>query len=198
MPKLIAQGRIGYDFNSARKAKAEGRWALLARAALRNRRDIAGGVVAVGAILAIMVNSLFMQAGPHPAPIFAIRPLPIATREATGAITQFPRPRPASTEIQKPELVSVPLPRPRAPQAVMADLRNDPIADLINAGRQLTSVQRALNEFGYGPIKVSGTLDDKTRLAIEQFERDHNLSVTGQLTPRFRRELASATGRPLD
>ena len=51
-------------------------------------------------------------------------------------------------------------------------------------------MQRALNEYGYGPIKATGVYDDATRAAITRFEKDHNLPPTGQVTPRFRRELA--------
>ena len=89
----------------------------------------------------------------------------------------------------------VPMPRPRAQQAVS---RADPIADLINPPRPLSAVQRALNEYGYGPVKASGVYDDATRAAITRFEKDHNLPPTGQVTPRFKRELSVATGRPLD
>ncbi len=92
---------------------------------------------------------------------------------------------------------SVPLPRPRA-QVAAAGTHPDPIADLINPGRQLSAVQRVLNEFGYGPITVNGSMDDDTRAGIERFERDHNLAVTGQNTARLRRALSLATGRPLD
>ena len=35
-----------------------------------------------------------------------------------------------------------------------------------------------LNEFGYGPIKVSGTLDNGTREAIERFEREADVAAT--------------------
>jgi peptidoglycan hydrolase-like protein with peptidoglycan-binding domain len=59
-------------------------------------------------------------------------------------------------------------------------------------------VQRALNEYGYGPVKASGVADEATRAAISRFEKDHNLPVTGQVTPRLRRELSAAIGRPLD
>ena len=34
--------------------------------------------------------------------------------------------------------------------------------------------------------------------AIEKFERDHRLPVTGQISDRFVRELAAMTGRPLE
>src|SRR5262249_37710923 len=147
----------------------------------------------IGAIGAIVTNSLFLQPGPHPAPIFAIRPLPIVSREATGGITQLPRPRPVivpTIEVRPAERPQknepVPLPRPRAQSA---PARTDPIADIINPARQLSAVQRVLNEFGYGPIKVSGTFDDDTRSGIERFERDHNLPVAGQNTVRFRNAL---------
>jgi peptidoglycan hydrolase-like protein with peptidoglycan-binding domain len=89
------------------------------------------------------------------------------------------------------------LPRPRA-QNTPTGSRPDPIADVINPLRQLSALQRVLNEFGYGPIRISGTLDDDTREGIARFERDHNLPVTGQNTPRLRHAVAVATGRTLD
>jgi peptidoglycan hydrolase-like protein with peptidoglycan-binding domain len=141
----------------------------------------------------ILVNGLFMQSGPHPAPIFAIKPLPVVSNEPTGAV--LPRPRPVAAENARLEPVPLPVPRPRTP---LATSHNDPIADLINPARPLNAVQRALNEYGYGPIKVSGVYDDATRAAITRFEKDHNLPPTGQVSPRFRRELSAAIGRPLD
>ena len=158
-----------------------------------HRRDVIGGLVAVGAVTLILVNGLFMQAGPHPAPIFAIKPLPVVSNEPTGAV--LPRPRPVAAENVRLEPVPLPIPRPRMQPA---NSHNDPIADLINPARPLNAVQRALNEYGYGPIKVSGVYDDATRAAITRFEKDHNLPPTGQVSPRFRRELSAAIGRPLD
>jgi peptidoglycan hydrolase-like protein with peptidoglycan-binding domain len=103
-----------------------------------------------------------------------------------------------------PTQVPLPPPRPRTQAAAVA--HSDPIADLIAQPQPqpqpqphpLSAVQRALNEYGYGPIKATGVYDDATRAAITRFEKDHNLPPTGQATPRFRRELATATGRPLD
>jgi hypothetical protein len=165
-----------------------------------HRRDVVGGLVAVIAIALIVANGLFMQSGPHPAPIFAIKPLPVVANESTGAV--MPRPRPAApiAEAPKPEPVAAPVPmppRPRPQQAAAA--HSDPIADLIaQQPHPLSAVQRALNEYGYGPVKATGVYDDATRAAIKRFEKDHNLPATGQVTPKFRRELAAATGRPLD
>jgi hypothetical protein len=161
---------------------------------LRNPRDSMCGLALVAAIAAIVANSLYLQPGRHPAPIFAIRPLPVLSGEATGTVTQLPRRRPPEPA-QKND--PVPLPRPRA-QGAPTGSRPDPIADVINPVRQLSALQRVLNEFGYGPIRVSGTLDDDTREGIARFERDHNLPVTGQNTPRLRHAVAIATGRALE
>jgi hypothetical protein len=156
-----------------------------------HRRDVIGAVVAAGAVTLILVNGLFMQSGPHPAPIFAIKPLPVVSNESTGAV--LPRPRPVAAESARFD--PVPTPRPRIQPAAS---RNDPIADLINPSRPLSTVQRALNEYGYGPVKASGVADEATRAAISRFEKDHNLPVTGQVTPRLRRALSASIGRPLD
>jgi hypothetical protein len=164
-----------------------------------HRRDVIGGLVAMAAIALIVTNGLFMQSGPHPAPIFAIKPLPVVANEPTGTV--IPRPRPAAvTEAPKPAPIatSVPMPPPR-PRTQVASAHSDPIAELIaQQPRPLSAVQHALNEYGYGPVKATGVYDDATRAAITRFEKDHNLPPTGQVTPRFRRELAAATGRPLD
>jgi Putative peptidoglycan binding domain len=170
----------------------------LFRLVIRHPRDTIGAIVGAAILIAIIANSLFMQPGPHPAPIFAIRPPPVV-REETGTVAQVPRPRPAAaTQIAAGKIDPVPLPRPRAQPAVAAGSRPDPIADLLNPGRQLSAVQRVLNEYGYGPVAVTGTMDDATRQGIERFERDHSLPVSGQNTARLRQALGAATGRSLD
>ncbi|MBI3703565.1 MAG: peptidoglycan-binding protein [Rhizobiales bacterium] len=77
-------------------------------------------------------------------------------------------------------------------------VRSDPIAELIAPTKRVLAIQRALSEFGYGQIKPTGTFDADTRTAIEKFERDRRLPVTGQISDRFVRELAAMTGRPLE
>jgi hypothetical protein len=165
-----------------------------------HRRDVIGGLVAFVAIALIVTNGLFMQSGPHPAPIFAIKPLPVVANEPTGTVIPRPRPATVAEAPPKPEpaATSVPMPTPR-PRTPAAAAHGDPIAELIaQQPHPLSAVQRALNEYGYGPVKATGVYDDATRAAITRFEKDHNLPPTGQLTPRFRRELAAATGRSLD
>ena len=45
---------------------------------------------------------------------------------------------------------------------------------------------------------VTGIVDPETQSAIEKFERERKLPVTGQLSHRVVRELAAITGRPLE
>ena len=167
----------------------------------RHPGDIFCALAAAAAVTAIISNALYFQPGPHPSPIFAIRPLPVVSREA-AELTQMPKPRPVAAAVKpepalKLDAIPLPLPRPRV-QPMATASRGDPIADLLGPAHQISTMQRVLNEFGYGPIKVSGSFDEETRQGIERFERDHNLPVTGQNSPRLRRALSQATGRPLD
>ena len=59
-------------------------------------------------------------------------------------------------------------------------------------------MQRALTEYGYGQLKPTGTIGADTQAAIQKFERDRKLPVTGQMSDRLVRELAAMIGRPID
>jgi peptidoglycan hydrolase-like protein with peptidoglycan-binding domain len=88
---------------------------------------------------------------------------------------------------------------PKAPSGVrpaFQQIRLEPGADA--ASKRVVAVQRALAEYGYGQIKPTGTVDPDTKVAIERFERERRLPITGQISDRFTRELASITGRPLE
>ncbi len=217
---------------------------------LRRPRECLLTTAGTGAAAAIIVNGLFLQPGPHPAPIFAIAPPVFVT--AANAIVGPPRSRGPVAEIVRSDSVT----RPRA--EVIADIqrelarrgfydapvdgthgartdaairefeqaaglkpaseanetllqsiqrtpaatrstapRKDPIAGLIASSRQLVAVQRALSDFGYGPLETNGVLGPDTRAAIERFERERKMPVTGQMSERLMRELAAMTGRPL-
>lgn len=91
--------------------------------------------------------------------------------------------------MQASTAAAAPLPQPA---------RRDPIAELIAPSPRVLAVQRALSDFGYGQIKPTGNFDAATRVAIEKFERDRRLPVTGQISDRFVRELSAMTGRPLE
>ncbi len=216
----------------------------------RHPREFVGILMATAAVSAVFINALFLQPGPHPAPIFATRPRLI--QEAPAVL---PRPRaveqsatPATvarsqaqiigdiqrelnrkgfydgavdgiwgartdaatrdfvqaaglkinTEASESLLHAIVTSGVRAPSKSAAPARKDPIAELIAPPKQVLSIQRALTDFGYGQIKPTGVFDAATQAAIEKFERDRKLPVTGQLSDQLVRELAAMTGRPLE
>ena len=227
---------------------------LLRRALGRNPLDVIGIVLLLIAAGAILVNALYRQPGPHPAPIFSVKPRPVAT-EPAEVVPPMPRTRPAPM-IAKPEAVArsradittdiqrelsrrglydgpvdgVTGPKTDAAirdfetsaklkvsgeptEAVLRAIqraplrtetvprptpRPDPIADLIAPTPRVVAVQRALNDFGYGPVKATGVYGAETIAAIQKFERDRKLPVTGQISPRMLRELSVVTGKPIE
>jgi peptidoglycan hydrolase-like protein with peptidoglycan-binding domain len=84
-----------------------------------------------------------------------------------------------------------------------AAIRNEAVAERATPSstapsRRVIALQRALAEYGYGQIKSSGIVDSETHAAIERFERERKLPITGQASDRVVRELAAMTGRPLE
>jgi hypothetical protein len=86
----------------------------------------------------------------------------------------------------------------RPPAPIPHATRADPLGDLITNTRRVASVQRALTEYGYGQLKPTGTVGSDTQAAIQRFERERKLPVTGQVSDRMVRELAAVTGRAID
>jgi len=209
-------------------------------------REFVGIVLAALATLTIFINALFLQHGPHPAPIFASRHL-LAPQQLTPRIAT-PQPEPAAqarmqivAEIQhelalrgfydgavdgvwgaktdtatrdflaaanlklNPDagdalLHAIVTSNIKAPanHASPAPVRNDPIAELLAPSKRMLAVQRALADFGYGQIKPTGVAGPETQGAIEKFERDHRMPVTGQVSDALVRALSAMTGRPLE
>lgn len=87
--------------------------------------------------------------------------------------------------------------KPRSPAAT-GSIPRPPAPLTTPAVSRVVAVQRALADYGYGQLRASGVLDEATKAAIEKFERDRRLPITGQLSDRLLRELASVTGRPLE
>lgn len=77
-------------------------------------------------------------------------------------------------------------------------VRHDPVADLIGPSRRVLAIQRALSDYGYGQIKLTGVINPETESAIEKFERERKLPITGQVSERLVRELSAMSGRPID
>jgi peptidoglycan hydrolase-like protein with peptidoglycan-binding domain len=237
-----------------------------------SRRDAVGFIVAVLAVIAIAVNGLLLQAGPHPAPMFkdTVAAIPPASKEASKQGSKetskdaakdvarvLPRARPpettgkaeqrptaeiiadiqrelarrgfydgvidgrygprtdaavrdfeqasglkASTEPNEALLAAIKRSNAKPPKApsglrpAVQQIRAEPGPDATS--KRVLAVQRALAEYGYGQIKSTGAVDADTKVAIERFERERRLPITGQISDRFTRELAAVTGRPLE
>jgi peptidoglycan hydrolase-like protein with peptidoglycan-binding domain len=151
--------------------------------------------LAVAATGFIVINALFLQSGPHPAPIFTDAAHP-ATPPAGGVPLPPPR-RQASARLPAATLPAATPAPVRTAAAPRPDNRPDPIAELLEPSNRTIAVQRALAEFGYGQIKPTGTVGPETRAAIEKFERERRLPVTGQVSERLTRELSAMKGGPL-
>jgi peptidoglycan hydrolase-like protein with peptidoglycan-binding domain len=205
-------------------------------------RDSFAALVAAGATCAILINALFLQSGPHPAPIFANKPAVIVANPAPApvqslAVPAIPKPRvDLMAEIQRElarrgfydgpsdgfygpktdaairdfEQAAGLRPSAEPNDALLAIIvrstvkakptavTSDPIAALLSPNKRIVAVQRALADYGYGQIRPTGTYDPETRAAIERFERERKLPVTGQVSDRLTRELSAMTGRPLE
>ncbi len=86
--------------------------------------------------------------------------------------------------------------RPPAPIPVAS--RHETIANQTPAARRVAAVQRTLTEYGYGQLKPTGTVGSDTQAAIQKFERERKLPVTGQMSDRLVKELTAVVGRPID
>jgi hypothetical protein len=179
---------------SARAASAGGAlvveaWSRIARRPV----DTVAILAAVGASFIVIVNAAFLQSGMHPLPAFETTSKPLERR--SDSLKPF---------VSKPTIAGGPVHPATAsnvspPEKPTSPARhNDPIADLINPSARIAAVQRALSEYGYGQIKASGTLDDATTAAIEKFEREHNLPITGRISDRLISELTAMIGHPIE
>jgi Putative peptidoglycan binding domain len=198
---------------------------LAMRILLHSPKDMVAGAVAFAAVSAIITNALFLQAGHHPSPMFGnVVVMPAAELSVASPL---PRPRPVEVITRPAELLpleqknseqKVPEPKAAEPKA------GDPLANLLKAtgapqaaasnvprppapipaagptvgSRRVAAVQRALTEYGYGQLKPTGTVGSDTQAAIQKFERERKIPVTGQMSDRLVHELAAAIGHPID
>jgi len=94
-------------------------------------------------------------------------------------------------KLMKATVASAAAARPTPARAEVAVERPAP-------SKRVIALQRALAEYGYGQIRPSGIIDPETQAAIEKFERERKLPITGLASDRVVRELAAMTGRPLE
>jgi Putative peptidoglycan binding domain len=199
--------------------EAEDERGLVMRILLHSPRDMIAGALAFAAAGAIIANALFLQAGRHPSPMFGtVAAMPAA---APAPANPLPRPRPLDVAARAIEPPAAPEPKPVEAKS------NDPMTNLVvkatgtapaaasnvarppapipsrettqsTGSRRVAAVQRALTEYGYGQLKPTGTIGADTQAAIQKFERERKIPVTGQMSDRLVRELTAVIGHPVD
>jgi hypothetical protein len=196
---------------------------LAMRILLHSPKDMVAGAVAFAAVTAIIANALFLQAGHHPSPMFGN----VVTMPAAELPVVSPLPRPRPVEVMTKPAEVLPLERaaePKAAELKAAEPKaGDPLGNLLKTtgapsaaasnvprppapipagptvgSRRVAAVQRALTEYGYGQLKPTGTIGSDTQAAIQKFERERNIPVTGQMSDRLVHELAAMIGHPID
>jgi hypothetical protein len=211
---------------AAAAIEAEAERGLVMRMLLHSPKDMIAGALAFAAVSAIIANALFLQAGRHPSPMFGTavavpaaalapasplpRPRPVeAAIRAVDPSSAEPKPVEAKSEFKSepraadpmtnlvkstavPQAAPAAVARPPAP--IPASSRNDPASN----SRRVAAVQRTLTEYGYGQLKPTGTVGSETQAAIQKFERDRKIPLTGQISDRLVRELAAMTGKTID
>jgi TolA-binding protein len=63
------------------------------------------------------------------------------------------------------------------------------------ARRDIVAAQKALTELGYGKLEADGVVGAGTRQAIEEYQRDAGLAVTGDLRAETLQKLLAPSGR---
>jgi hypothetical protein len=214
--------------------EADAERGLAMRILLHSPKDMIAGALAFAAVIAIIANALFLQAGRHPSPMFGS--VVVMPPTALAPASPLPRPRPVEADtsssepkVVEPRVVEPRLAEPKPVEKPAEPKSADPLTNLVKAtsaapvapanvlrppapippssradsiagsgSRRVAAVQRALTEYGYGQLKPTGTVGSDTQAAIQKFERERKIPVTGQMSDRLVHELAAVIGHPID
>lgn len=128
------------------------------------------------AVCGILVNALFLQKGPHPAPLFSAKsataPQPVSAPVAMAT----PRPRPAEPEAFKTQTP------PAKADAAPARSRLELIAE----------IQKELGRRGFYDGMADGVHGPKTEAAIRDFEQQTGVRHTGGPDEQLLRAIAQS------
>jgi peptidoglycan hydrolase-like protein with peptidoglycan-binding domain len=173
------------------------------------RKDAIAALVAVAALSAVVANAAYLQSGPHPAPLFAAKPVPAAPapksirvvgQEITGPAPQaaLPKSRPVEAALPKAELPKTDAPKTDALKldAIKAETakpeqptvprpRNEVIAD----------IQRELSRRGFYDGAADGVLGPKTNAAMRDFEQASGLRPGSEPNEVFLRALTRSPAK---
>jgi hypothetical protein len=162
-----------------------------------------------GTVINLPAPSAVALSNPMPRP----RPVGADTSPLEPKATEFRvEPKPAEKAPEKPAETTASTPRTGDPMTNLVIKATTPQPSAVAvarppapipvqqspAAKRIAGVQRALSEYGYGNLKITGTMGAETQSAIQKFEREHKMQVTGQVSDRLLRELGAAIGHPVE
>jgi peptidoglycan hydrolase-like protein with peptidoglycan-binding domain len=168
------------------------------------RKDAAAAVIAAAALSVVVANAAFMQTGPHPAPLFAGKPVSatsapkfirVVGQEITGPPPQaaLPKSRPANadpakaapskTDALKAEVAKAEA--EKAEQTAAPRPRNEVIAD----------IQRELSRRGFYDGAPDGAFGPKTNAAMRDFEQASGLRPGAEPNEVFLRAVSRSQAK---
>jgi hypothetical protein len=216
-PRPAAKGAAGKRAKGSKKTANAGRWRL--GVLWRYRTPALGALVLGGLLAAIVVNAVFLQHGRHPAPLFGSTfkiepPRPPARPAGLDTLLNERMPGLPLQPVNPSQDAAFSAPMVNEPPAAASQGAAQPAPtkksrDLIGvlidtgvappaaSGRSVLAAQRALQKLG-APVKPDGDYGAATRKAVEGFQRENHLPVTGELNAKTRRLLAARSGLPVD
>lgn len=147
---------------------------LIAGTIMRHPREFVALVMAAIATLTIVVNALFLQRGPHPAPLFAAKSAALLTQ--TEAALPLHRPAPAAATV------------PAAPAAEQATPAR-------SQAQIAYDIQRELRRHGYYSGAVDGIWGGKTAAAARDFLRAARLTLKPEPSEALLNALAAVAAK---
>jgi peptidoglycan hydrolase-like protein with peptidoglycan-binding domain len=166
-------------------AESEGRPGVVGRAlgsALRHPGRTAVALVIIGAAATIIANAAFFQTGEHPSPFFA-----------TNTDDAAPATQAAATEPAAPVEPAANPPADEIGRLVQVTTVATPTVEATAASATVVEVQQLLRAQGYDPGIVDGLFGARTQSAIEAYQTDHGLTVTGEINDALLAQLRSTT-----
>ncbi len=145
-------------------------------------------------------NALYMQAGNHPAPLFADQPM------TTASVSRQPAPEPAPVKPERVERTPVTTapaeaePAPVEPVQQQASTEPAPAPAAENgtddegtvSNSEVMALQKKLGELGFYDGDADGFYGPQTANAIRAFERSRGLEEVGAVTPEIVRKVTQA------
>lgn len=126
--------------------------------------------MATAATLAIFINALFLQHGPHPAPIFASHAL-------MHSVRKIPLPH---ARVAPPPAHAIPVPSPAPPPSQ-------------DQKQLVEQIQRELSRKGFYDRAVDGVWGVKTNAAVRAFEDAAGLTLETQPSANLLRKMKTST-----